>query len=158
MAQNDNLQTLQPSEPGAEHKRLEVFIGKWIAEGVNMEGSPIPGSKITEVESYEWQTGEFFLLHRGELRPADLEPFNYLQVIGYDVSSQTYPVYYFDSQNNFRKSEVTVYDNTWTFTGEYERASFVFSDDGSTITQHWEISRDGSNWLPLCEKTATKVK
>lgn len=53
--------------------------------------------------------------------------------------------------------DVTVNDKPWTYVGELQRATFVFDDD-SHMTIHWEQSKDGKTWMPLCNLKATKIK
>ena len=54
----------QPSQPGIEHRRLDVFVGKWNMQGQQYDGVIGPAAKITAVETYEWLTGGFFLVSR----------------------------------------------------------------------------------------------
>ena len=53
----------QPSGPGAEHKLLDVFIGKWINEGHTAASADAPSVKILTSDVYEWVPGGFFVLH-----------------------------------------------------------------------------------------------
>ena len=56
-------QTAQAPEPGAEHKKLGVFLGSWSADGEIKPGNGygIPAGKTSVVERYQWMPGEFFL-------------------------------------------------------------------------------------------------
>ena len=51
---------------------------------------------------------------------------------------------------------MTVDDRTWTLTGEHERATYRFSDDGRTQDISWEW-KPAEEWLPLCDRTAHRV-
>jgi hypothetical protein len=51
----------------------------------------------------------------------------------------------------------TVHDRTWMFKGAGEQCTVVFSEDGKTITTHWDRTADGVNWLPLCNVISTKI-
>jgi hypothetical protein len=52
----------------------------------------------------------------------------------------------------------TVHDRTWMFKGAGEQCTVVFSEDGKTITTHWDDrTADGVNWLPLCNVISTKI-
>jgi hypothetical protein len=145
-------------KPGPEHKRLDAFVGKWNVEGKNKEGAPVAaGAKVTAVQTYEWMPGGFFLVHREFARFGDVEH-KTMTIIGYDPSSQTYPVHFFDNLGYYRVYQARVHDRTWTFTGQYERATIVFGADGNTFKSTWERSSDGSNWLPLCELKGTKAR
>lgn len=65
--------------PTAAHRRLEVFIGGWHAEGTSYdEGQDAadpraPGVPWTSDESYEWLPGKFFVLHRWDAMTGEHE-------------------------------------------------------------------------------------
>jgi Protein of unknown function (DUF1579) len=150
--------------PSAEHKQLGVWVGKWNAEGQSYaEGHSnkslqVSSVKMTSVETFEWLLDGFFLVHRWDGHVDDAE-FKGMEVIGYDASSQTYCSRFFDNAGNAPTYQVTVRDNVWTYIGELQRATFEFSDDGNTMTTHWDWKKsDDDNWLPLCDLKVTKVK
>jgi hypothetical protein len=62
----------------------------------------------------------------------------------------------FENHGFYRRYDVTVDGNVWTFSGETERARIEFSDDGRRQTITWEW-RPKDLWLPLCDRVATKV-
>lgn len=157
MAANETQTAQQQPKLGQEHKRLHVFVGRWKVEGQNKDSAPVaPGIKVNGEETYEWLTGGFFLVSRFQHHFGDDAHIG-LSTIGYDASSQSYTAHNFDNLGYARRYEISVNDKTWTFTGEFERCTLVFNDDGSK-TENWEISADGSNWQPLCEMTATKIR
>ena len=47
------------SGPGAEHRRLEVFIGKWINEGETIASPENPAAKIVTNDVYELMSVEW---------------------------------------------------------------------------------------------------
>ncbi|MEP6920335.1 MAG: DUF1579 family protein [bacterium] len=143
----------QPDEPAPELKRLEMFIGKWKAEGTSM---PEFGRMITE-DSYEWFPGGFFLINNGHLQIDDGAPAKHMWIFGYDEASNAYSIHAFDSGGNFRVYQASVHDCTWTFTGAWERATIVFGDDGNTFRARWDISKDGASWDPLCDVVAKRI-
>lgn len=109
--------------------------------------------KMKSVESFEWLLDGFFLHHRwdGHVGDAALKG---MEVLGYDASSQTYCSRFFDYAGNAPTYQVTVRDNVWTYSGELQRATFEFSDDGNTMTTHWDwgkaVAEHGNGWrLPL---------
>jgi hypothetical protein len=146
----------RPPAPAPELKRLEAFAGTWKGEGESLPDAPLPG-RMTSTDNYEWLPGGFFLVNRGELCVEGHEPIQHLWMFGYDASSHHYLIRTFDGQGNFRIYQGSVRDRTWIFTGQWERATLQFTEDGDRFTAHWELSRDGETWLPLCEMTVTKV-
>jgi len=91
---HDVGRTSQSPKPGAGHQRLNVFVGTWHTEGQQCEGPIGPAANIRAVETYEWLLGEFFLVHRFEGRVGDGEA-GYIEIIGYDAQSQSYPTHTF---------------------------------------------------------------
>lgn len=47
--------------------------------------------------------------------------------------------------------------DTWTFTGDQERATHTFTESGTRQDIHWEHNVDGT-WLPLCDRVAHRVE
>ena len=72
---------------GAQHDALEVFLGRWNAEGqsfggpdqdaLNPRGNP---TKWTSTHTARWHTGKFFLI-QGERAQVD-GPFDTLSIMG----------------------------------------------------------------------------
>jgi hypothetical protein len=151
-------------KPRPEHERLGVWVGKWntegqsYAEGHSNENLQVSSVKMTSVETFEWLLDGFFLVHHWDGRVGGAE-FKGMEVIGYDASSQTYTSRFFDNAGNAPTYQVTVRNNVWTYIGELQRATFEFSDDGNTMTTHWDWKNpDDENWSPLCDLTVTKVE
>jgi hypothetical protein len=70
------------------------------------------------VETYEWLTGEFFLVHRFEGHVGDGAA-GCIEIIGYDAESQSYPTHTFYNNglaNEWRSHER---DGTWTLAGDW---------------------------------------
>ena len=85
--------------------------------------------------------------------------FKGMEIIGYDIPSQKYISKFFDNAGNAPTYQIKVRENVWTYNGKLQRATFEFSNDGNTITTHWDWKKtDGENWLPLCDLTASKTK
>jgi hypothetical protein len=147
--------TSQGAGPGAEHRRLDVFVGTWRTEGIIRAGEHGPESTFTATDRYEWMPGGFFLLHHVSAHMGDGE-LTALEVIGYDAATGTYPMRSFDSQGNTGTHQATLRDGTWTFAGPTERFTGRFSDDGGTITGLWEQSTDGAEWVPWMDVTLTR--
>ena len=150
------------SEPSAEHKHLDMFVGKWKVEGKSYaEGRSNENLQVSSIDmkfsqTGEWLSGGFFLLKRWDGHVGDSE-FNGMEVISYDFASQTYLSRFFDNAGNAPTYQVTVRENVWTYNGEFQRATFEFSDDGNTVKTHWDWKKtDGENWLPLCDLIASK--
>ena len=151
-----------PLTPSAEHQLLDVFVGKWHTEGLAYAGesqsteNPYDSAvRWSSEETYEWLPGGFFLLRHFNGPAADVV-FNGIEIIGYDASSQMYSSHIFDNYGNALIYQVTVHAGVWTYTGTVQRATYVFSDDGNTMTVQWEWLC-GADWFNLSHVKVTKM-
>lgn len=147
----------QPGKPGPEHRKLDVFVGRWNGVGESKPDGPLQG-KMTVADTYEWLPGGYFLIDRGQLQVAGNEPVAHVWVFGYDDAQGTYVIRAFDGEGHFREYRASVHERVWTFTGQSERARIEFSPDGLRFTAHWDIAKDGSTWAPLCDVTMTRCR
>jgi hypothetical protein len=150
--------TDQTPEVLPEHHRLDVFIGKWRITGENKAGAgKFANTKVTGEETYEWMPGGFFVVNHWDRHFGDGRHIG-TGFLGYDAMADQYSVHAFDNLGFMRTYEATPRGNRWTYAGKKERAEISFSDDGKTMTIHWDVTQDGSKWIPLCDLTGTKVK
>ena len=148
--------TLPPqSEPqrGPEHDRLSAFAGYWSVEGQNHE----PEAPYVADERYEWLPGGFFLIYRFNARVGDIDH-KRRGYLGYDADKRVYWSHVIDNLGYVRTFEVTFNDRTCTFSGDRERATMIFSEDGQRRTIRWEQSSDGLDWRPLCDVTSVRTR
>lgn len=144
---------------------MDVFVGKWNMEGQQYEGLIGPAAKITAVNSYEWLTGGFFLVHRFDGRVGDGEA-ACIEIIGRDASSQSYPTHSLYNNGITNEWQARERDGIWTLTGEWQmadkslkvRCTTVFNDDGNTMKGKWEHSSDGSTWQTFWDVEATRAR
>jgi hypothetical protein len=141
---------------GPEHRRLDVFVGGWTAEGMTASGASDPSENMTQQHTYEWLPGGFHLLHRWAGHVGTHQRHG-VEIIGYDAAADAYEVHLFDSDGWVRIYQARVRDRVWTFTGTRERCLIMFGDDGRTMTAHWDRSPDGATWEPLCDSRAIRV-
>jgi hypothetical protein len=155
----------QSANRGAQHERLDIFVGRWNTKGQQYEGPVGPAAKITAVEAFEWLTGGFFLVHRFEGRVGDGEA-ACIEIIGPDAGGGSYRVHSFYNNGITNQWQSRERDGTWTLTGDWPmegqsmkvRCTIVFSDAGDTMTGKWEHSSDGSSWRTFWDVKATKEK
>jgi hypothetical protein len=154
-----------PRKPGSEQKRLNVFVGKWKTEGQQHEGLVGPAAKITAVETYEWLTGEFFLIHRFEGRVGEGEA-ACIEITGYDAKRQCYAMHTFYNSGIANEWRLDECDCVWMLTGDWQmsgelmkvRCKIEFGDAGNTMRGKWEHSSDGSSWQTFWDVKAEKIK
>jgi hypothetical protein len=147
---------------GEELQKLQVFIGKWHAEGKsyadgqdkrNPYASAVPW---TSDESYEWLPGNFFVLHQWNAKAGDRE-FIGTEIIGYNKSEQKFFTNFFDNAGFHPVYEATLEGTGWNFTEANTKAKVTINDK-DTITFNWEWRNEGSDWLPLCDRVARRVE
>jgi Protein of unknown function (DUF1579) len=146
----------RPATPGPEHRKLAVFIGKWINAGHTVARPGVPSAEILTSDIYEWAPGGFFLIHTaygtiGEHGVGGIE------IISYEPDSGSYRSRFFDSQGNASSSQLTEHNGAWTWTDEHTRCTATFRDDGATQTAHHELSETGTSWSPSMEVTLRKI-
>ena len=138
------------------HRRLEPFVGTWKVVGHNAGAAPnAPNTPVTGEESYTWLPGRFFLLGHWNRRFGSDRHVG-LSIIRYDSTTGQYSAYNVDNLGFARTYRVTERDGVWSFTGDWERATWSIGHDGDRMTIDWEITSDGETWEPLCHLDATK--
>jgi hypothetical protein len=146
-----------PPKPGPEHKRLEVFIGKWMTVGQTVASDGAPAMDIVASDVYEWVPGGFFVLHTayGQVGNTGVGG---VEMIGYDPERKNYRVSFFDSHGNNTAHTLSLRDGKWIWQGANARCTGVMSDNGRTMTAHHERSDDGMSWVPSMVVTLRKVE
>ncbi|RYG35331.1 MAG: DUF1579 domain-containing protein [Burkholderiales bacterium] len=151
-----------PPQRGSLHEALSVFLGDWRAEGSSY-GSPDqdpddPKGKPeawTSTHTAHWHTGEFFLI-QDERAIVGGKAFDTLGYMGVDPATGRYFSQSIENHGFERRYEMSVNGNVWKMSGEHERATITFSQDGRTQDIKWEWKPSGV-WLPLCDRTAHRI-
>jgi hypothetical protein len=101
---------------GAEHERLEMFIGDWRGTGAGGQGG-----KMATLESYDWVEGRFFLTCRFD-QQSEVSHIG-VSTIGFDRSAGGYRLHAVDNAGYARDYDmIDDGDGVWTIRGERERA------------------------------------
>ncbi len=126
-------------------KPLENLVGEWEAEAIN----PLDATKTAKgTVIFEFLEGGAWLVeHSGNEAPFPSS----ISIIGYDDTTGNFTQHYFDSRGVSRVYEMRMLDNTlkiWRDDPDdfSQRFTGDFSDDGNTITGHWEKAIDGQNY------------
>lgn len=134
-------------------KNLMPFVGRWKGDGIFLEGAgDSAGSQVVVTDTYEWLPGKFFLVDSNVLDYGSGK-LQAHRVVGYDVATETHTINAFDNTGfarEYRGGRDVADQNNWHFSGEYERVTFNFSEDGTQLNTYWERMVDG-RWLPLCK-------
>lgn len=146
----------QPIAPSAETQHLHLLVGKWNTEGETHASEASPAVKVAFVDTYEWLSGKFFLVHHADGQIGD-EQLSTIEFIGYDSLSQRYNCHSFDSRGNADLFQANLRDRTWTIEGKSARFTGVFSNTGHALVGKWERLSDDLNWLPWMDVKLTKI-
>jgi hypothetical protein len=149
-------------DPHASHTSallhaLGWFVGKWQVRGYNepitLEGRRL---EVTGFQEYAWVPGKFFLNGSWDHRFGD-GSHRGVCVLGYDPQLSAHFAHQYDSLGYARKYQLELAGRSWSFKGEWERASFVFDGDGVRYRELWELRKDGEAWRPLCVLEASRL-
>jgi hypothetical protein len=113
---------------------------------------------IEAIDSYEWLPGRFALLHTVDARVGERHVEG-AEIIGWDPARDAYVTQYFgsDGPNAYEASLAEVDDAlVWRMRSATDRFAGMFSDDGNSITGHWERLDDEQNWQPWMDVTLTR--
>jgi hypothetical protein len=149
--------------PGAEHKRLGYFVGRWTTSGEMKAGVFGPGGPVTGSESCEWFAGNFHLVCHAEGSSA-AGSFKGMSVMGWDADAKAYTHDAYNSMGMTARSRGTAAGDTWTWTSESRmdgralKGRFVVKELGPTAyTFKWEASVDGGPMTLVMEGKGTKA-
>lgn len=150
--------------PSLEHERLAAFIGFWRSDGRSRPSPRDPTAPATSeplpvpmrgTHTYDWLPGKFFVVHRWDQEVGAI-PFAGLWIMGWDEGRGVYVFHLFDSEGHKVEYEATVVGDAWTVVGDGQRATIELSLDGSSMRHRWFV-KQGADWAPLCDLTATRV-
>jgi hypothetical protein len=151
--------------PGAEVKKLDYFVGTWTAEGTIAQGPWGAGGKFSSTETAEWMPGKFFVESHSDFKmPPELGgDGKAVSYMGYDTEQNTYTFNEFNSQGRRENSKGSVSADTWTWTSsqtyggqEIKQRITIKVLSPTSYSLKFEVSVDGTNWMPFMDAKATK--
>lgn len=139
-----------------ESKKLSIFLGRWkiIGQDHRTVANEI---KIEGEEVYEWLPGAPLLVNNWSKNIGDLSRKG-SGIIGKNFSHHAFSGDKDEYGIYTRTYHIESKNGTWTFSGDKERVSIQFSEDGSAFFQKWESTSDGINWTAMWDINGTKVK
>jgi len=149
----------RPAADPGPHEELAVFLGDWHAEGTTYGGpeqspdAPHTGATPwSSVHSARWHAGNYFIVQDERANG----PFDTLSLMGWDADAGRYFARTIENHGFARDYTMTIDGHTWTLSGEHERSTSRFSEDGRTQEISWEW-KPADHWLPLCDRTAQRI-
>ena len=160
------LSAQPPQEtPGAEHKKLEHFVGTWKMDAKLNPGLFGPGGAMTGTETCRMHEGGFHLVcdSTGSGAMGNIKSH---MIMAWDRQAK---VYRYTSISNMADAEFatgTFKGNTWTFKSEIDmggkKFSMQFTIVETTPTSHdmkMDVSEDGGKtWKTMMTGKSTKTK
>lgn len=144
------------THPTAAHKRMGALEGRWRTEGKTVATKDSPAIAIAGTDTYAWLPGGFFMIHHVDVRMGT-DDAKTLEVIRYDVATNTYLTTFFDNLGHTGSYRATVNQGVWTFQGSADRATLTITSDGNTMHAHWERTEDGAQWQDWMFITLTRL-
>ena len=146
--------------PNPALQDLEILVGDWKMELSNASFLPHSSDTVTGHVSIKWlEEGAFLVMYMGS---QPLGTPDAIWLIGRDESTPNYVVLYYDNRKVSRVYEMSFSDGTWRMwrnsPGFSQRFEGKLSEDGNTITAHWQNSNDGSTWEHDFDVTYAKVR
>lgn len=141
-----NEHTTPPPQPTSSLKQFAILIGEW-----NMVGThPALPSPVQGHSSFEWLVEGSLLLWRFDWQPGGIPCA--LSIIGHDDSVEPCCMLYTDERGVSRVYQMSLEGGVWKMwrdsPGFSQRMTGAFSENGTAITWHGELSRNGSAWEP----------
>jgi hypothetical protein len=136
---------------------LKLLIGEWKTVGTH----PLfPDTILLGRSSFDWIEGGAFLIWHSEIEKEGFP--NGVAIVGSDDATGEYSMLYFDERKVSRKYDVSFQDNVikwWrNAQGFSQRYSWIFADDGNSITGKGELCEDGKTWEKDLDLTYTRIK
>lgn len=149
-------------KPAPELSKLDYLAGDWVTDG-DLKPSPMgPGGKMSSTDHVQWMDGKFFLVMHSKFTGA-MGDGSAMAVMGYDPEKKVYTYNEYNSMGQVNHSEGTVTGDTWNWTSDENMGGQSFKGrytmkvvSPTSYTFMYEMSKDGTNWMPVMEGKATK--
>lgn len=143
--------------PNPSLNPFDVLIGTWETEGTH---PLIPDTVFHGHTSFKWiENGAFVIMH-SEINEEGIP--NGMAIFGSDDALGQYFMLYFDERKVSRKFDVSFNGNTLKYwrnaPGFSQRMTLTISNDGNTLINKGELSKDGTTWEKDMELTYYRVK
>jgi len=154
-----------PPKPGPEHKRLEVFVGKWTGSGEVKPGPMGPGGKMTWTETCAWYAGGFAVMCNSIFKGAMGDAKGH-SILTYNAEEKTYVYFGVDSNGAVETSKGGVQGKVWNWAGEgkmggklYKMRYSITETSNDAHTFKFEMSSDGGKtWTLVMDGGSNRAK
>jgi len=137
-----------PKKPSVQLKKLNFLIGKWHTQGKILQGASASSKDIRGMDTYEWVSGGFFILHRVDVFMGN-ERTEAVEIIGYDQSRKSYFMKSFDNQGaSMIMYAVLDKPGVLKFGDAKMKTILTANKNGNSMSAKWELSENGKTWKP----------
>jgi hypothetical protein len=143
--------------PNPALEPFTVLIGEWATTGTH---PLLPNTILHGYTSFKWIEGGAFLMWLSEINEENFPAG--IAIISSDDAMGKYFKMYFDERKVSRKYKVSLQGNVikwWrNAPGFSQRYSITITNNGNTIIEKGELSKDGTTWEKDLDLTYTRVK
>lgn len=136
------------TKSSSQIKKLNFLIGNWHTKGEILQGAPNSSKEIRGMDTYEWISGGFFMLHRVDVFMAN-ERTEVIEIIGYDETKKSFFMKSFDNHGEattmFAVLEKSRVLKLWD---KKMKSTLTVSKSGNSMIAKWELSENGKTWKP----------
>jgi hypothetical protein len=137
-----------PKKRSIHLKKLNFLIGKWHTQGEILQGASDSSKDIRGMDTYEWISGEFFILHRVDVFIGN-DRTEAVEIIGYDESRKSYFMQSFDKQgDSITMFAVLEKSGVLKFGDNKMKATLRINKNRSSMSAKWELAENGKTWKP----------
>lgn len=143
--------------PNPALKEFGKLVGEWKTVGTHPE---LPDKVLAGRAFFEWIEGGAFLRWYSEVDEKGFP--TGITIFGSDDATGQFFMLYFDERKVSRKYEVTFENNVlkwWRNAPNHsQRYTWIIADDGNTIIEKGELSKDGTTWEDDLNQTFTRIR
>ena len=134
---------------------LGALIGDWTTSITMLNADGTAGAVSRASDIYRWSANSKFVEHHVDAEMGDAR-LRSLEIIALDPVGSGYVTRSYDPDGSFSDFTAALDGKSWRITGEVQRFSGSFSDDGNTLSGRWEQQADGQ-WSPLMTVTLRRL-
>ena len=136
------------TKPSRQIRQLKFLIGNWHTKGEILQGVPNASKEISGMDTYEWISGGFFILHRVDVFMGDIKT-EVIEIIGYDEDRKCFFMKSFDNHGEATTLYAVLEKNGVLKLGDKKmRSTLTVNKSGNSMTAKWELSENGKTWTP----------
>jgi len=143
-------------QPNNQLTKLSFLIGRWHTIGEVLQNIPNAPKVIRGMDTYEWISGGFFILHRVDVFIGN-ERTEGIEIIGYDKNQKSYFMKSFDNQGEATSMYAVLEKPGVLKLGDKKmQATLTANKSGNTMIAKWKLSENGKTWKPWMDITFSK--